>query len=456
MMPARPWDFASAIRFDVVIFRALSPPPVSVLIATHARTTRMISGKSALRKKRFKRPHSERSSTASRERPALLPQKGVFTASEAFWDEIRMQDRDVRKIAVALGEVEPVADDEAVRDLEADVPDVDVVLAPLGLGEQRADVERCRLAGLEAAHEVRQRQARVDDVLDHEHVSALDVDVEVLEDPHDPRGVRRRAVARDRHEVDLAGHGQAPHQIRHEEHRALEHADQQQVAPRVVGRDLAAELRDAVLQPVVVDQYLLDPALELGLAHDPSLRAWMPGASTRPGTATTSSPRTTSGHASRWERGIFASTNTSWIFLLRPASRSPGRHPRTLRPFSSEAMRQAPQSTSPSSATGERSSQTRSYSRTTATPPPRSSRLDAMGASSSSATSGGIVRRSARWARFASARGSSCRSSGRICARISPRFVSGFDVSTRNGTSSRRRYSSPSARDRPTRGRTIP
>src|SRR5437763_459271 len=43
-----------------------------------------------------------------------------------------------------------------------------------------------------------------------------------------------------------------------------------------------------------------------------------------PGTATTSSPRTTSGHASRSERGTFASTNTSWIFRLLPASRSPG------------------------------------------------------------------------------------------------------------------------------------
>src|SRR5262245_48763357 len=53
-----------------------------------------------------------------------------------------------------------------------------------------------------------------------------------------------------------------------------------------------------------------------------------------PGTATTSSPRTTSGHDSRAERGIFASTNTSWIFFDRPASRSPSRDPVPARPGS--------------------------------------------------------------------------------------------------------------------------
>ena len=59
-----------------------------------------------------------------------------------------------------------------------------------------------------------------------------------------------------------------------------------------------------------------------------------------------------------------ASTNTSWIFFERPARRSPGLHPRTIRPGSSERMRQPPQSTSPRSSTGPRSSQRRSCSRT--------------------------------------------------------------------------------------------
>ena len=57
--------------------------------------------------------------------------------------------------------------------------------------------------------------------------------------------------------VDLA------HQVGEEEHRALEHADQQQVPARVVARDLGAELADPVLQVVGLDEDLADR----GVAH---------------------------------------------------------------------------------------------------------------------------------------------------------------------------------------------
>ena len=69
-------------------------------------------------------------------------------------------------------------------------------------------------------------------------------------------------------------------------------------------------------------------------------------------------------------------------------------------------MRQCPQRTSPSSATGVRSSQSRSYSRTACTPPPRSTRFEPTGDESSSASAGGRVSRSSSArSRFASAAG---------------------------------------------------
>ena len=103
-------------------------------------------------------------------------------------------------------------------------------------------------------------------------------------------------------------------------------------------------------------------------------------------------PRTTSGQPSRSERGTLASTNTSWIFFDRPASRSPGRQPRTIRPGSSERMRQPPQLDLAARARpGRCSSQSRSCSRTAWTPPPRSTRREPAGASSSSASAGGSV-----------------------------------------------------------------
>src|SRR5918992_3777002 len=399
----------------------------------------MISGKSAERKNRFK--------AASRVRVAgwFSPPDPVtrrYFGLMALRDEVRMEDCHVRQVSVPLREVEAVADHEVIRDLEADVADVDVDLASLRLGHQRANLQRGRITSLERAHEVGERQARVDDVLDHEHVPGLDVDVEVLEDADDARRVGGRAVAGDGHEVDLARHGQAAHQVGHEEHGALEHADQEQVATGVVGGDLLAQLGDPVLQRDLVDEDALDGGQQLGLAHarsstgkagasalcasvEPTALAHAssrvartPSCSTIPGTQTTSSPRTTRGQASRSERGTFASTNTSWIFFERPASRSPGRQARTLRPGRSDWISQPPQRTSPVSATGALSSQTRSSSRTTTRPAPRSRRFVPTGSARSSASSGGIVRLSASRARLASAAGCSLRSSGSTSRRM--------------------------------------
>src|SRR5579875_4027459 len=67
---------------------------------------------------------------------------------------------DERQVAMALGVVEAVADDEAVGDLEADVARGQVDLATLGLGEQRAHLERARVARAEVAQQVLQREPR--------------------------------------------------------------------------------------------------------------------------------------------------------------------------------------------------------------------------------------------------------------------------------------------------------
>src|SRR5256714_2016108 len=397
---------------ESVAFSLLCPWPDSVCTASQTRAAMTISGKSALRKKRFKGPLE-----AGYQPKAWLKLGG--------WpDQVRVEHAHVGQVSVPLGEVEAVADHEAIRDLEADVAHGNVDLAPLRLRQERADLERRRLPRLEVPHQVRERETRVDDVLDDQDVAPGDVDVEVLQDADDAGGVGRGAVARDRHEVDLAGDRQVPHQVGHEEHGPLEHPDQQQVAAGVVGGDLIAELRDAVPQALLADQHLGDRALEGALRQSSSLIARTPGASTRPGTATTSSPRTTRGHASRSDRGILASTNTSWIFLRRPASRSPARHARTLRPGSSDSIVHRPQRTWPSSETGVDSIQSWSYSRTRTRPLPRSSRLEPAAESRSSASGGGIRRLSARRERVPPASGGRRRRSGRDSSPSRPRLVS--------------------------------
>src|ERR1700682_4180415 len=61
---------------------------------------------------------------------------------------------DERKVAVALVVVEAVSDHEAVGDLETDIAGGKIDLAPLGLGEQRADLERPGVARAQVAHQV--------------------------------------------------------------------------------------------------------------------------------------------------------------------------------------------------------------------------------------------------------------------------------------------------------------
>src|SRR4051794_5265077 len=223
------------------------------------------SGKRALRKKRFTEPLS----AGYQPRFELLPSFEGKNPSElsALGHQLGVKYADVRQVPVPLGEVEAVADHEAVRDLEADVADGHVDLAPVRLGEEGADLEARRLAGLEVSHQIGERETGVDDVLDHQDVAPLDVDVEVLEDADDARRVGLRAVARDRHEVDLAGDRQRAHQVSHEEDGALEDADQQQVTPGVVGGDLFTELEHARPQAILVDEDLRDVALELSLRH---------------------------------------------------------------------------------------------------------------------------------------------------------------------------------------------
>src|SRR6478735_6513066 len=155
------------------------------------------------------------------------------------------------------------------------------------------------------------------------------------------------------------------HQVSHEEDSALEDADQQQVLSRVVRGDLLAELADARPQAVGVDQDLPDRPVQLRLHHVRATRTR--ASSTIPGTATTSSSSfATTGQPSRSALGTLASTNTSWSFLRRPRSRSPGRRALTVKPGSVASIVQGPQRTGPSS------SETRSYSRTARIPRPRS------------------------------------------------------------------------------------
>ena len=176
-----------------------------------------------------------------------------------------------------------------------------------------------------------------------------------------------------------------------------------------------------------------------------------------PGTATTSSPRTTSGQPSRSERGTFASTNTSWIFFRaagEPVARAP---PSYLKPWQLRL--------DPPFAPLDRAARSwaRARARAGRAPGPPAGRRRGRRASSPRASpAAGRARaassaaRRARAGRSRARAGCSCSSSGSISWRISPRSVPGFVESVRHSSPRSRQNASVSSRQTQSSGRTTP
>src|SRR6266567_3129191 len=195
--------------------------------------------------------------------PASARRRSVMRTSswEGFGVDLGLQRADEREVAEPFVEVEPVAHDEHRRDLEAAVPDVERNLLGLGLLQQRAHLEAGRLASPEVLQQVVQREPRVDDVLDQQDVPPGDLVVEVLEDPHHARRLRRGAVRGHGHEVELHRQLDVAGDVGHQDERALQHPHEDQVAAPVVLGDPLPQLPDLALDLVAGDEDLFDLVL---------------------------------------------------------------------------------------------------------------------------------------------------------------------------------------------------
>src|SRR6266576_6460086 len=84
------------------------------------------------------------------------------------------------QVAVALGEVEPVADDKVIGDLETKIIDIDVLFAPLKFIEQRHQLNTGGATRFEICQQVGKGQTSVNDVLDYEYVATFYGHVQIL------------------------------------------------------------------------------------------------------------------------------------------------------------------------------------------------------------------------------------------------------------------------------------
>jgi hypothetical protein len=154
---------------------------------------------------------------------------------------------EVRQIAVPFLEIESVAHEQLVGHREPHVTDRHVLHEPaIGAVEERHRGERGRVAERECLAEVVERQARVDHVLDDQHVAAGDLRIQILEEADAGMAalVGAGRVACELDEVEAMVDRQGAGQIRDEDDARLERRDEQRLSPFVVTRDLAPELAD--------------------------------------------------------------------------------------------------------------------------------------------------------------------------------------------------------------------
>src|SRR5210317_2220425 len=98
--------------------------------------------------------------------------------------------------------------------------------------------------------------AGIDDVLDDEHMFALDVSANVHDKPHGTRGPAATAVAGDGDELDRARNRQLAGEVRKEHKCALENSHHDQVVRGlVICGDLRRELGDTHLDFLFAYEY---------------------------------------------------------------------------------------------------------------------------------------------------------------------------------------------------------
>src|SRR5205814_4340401 len=106
---------------------------------------------------------------------------------------------DIWQVSVTLAIIEPIAHDEFIRNLETDVFESDFNDAAGPAIQQRAHLKRFRISSGQRPQKIFQRETRVDNVLNDEHILAGDIFFEVLRNSNDAFTVF--AIAGNRQEI---------------------------------------------------------------------------------------------------------------------------------------------------------------------------------------------------------------------------------------------------------------
>ena len=144
-----------------------------------------------------------------------------------------------------LAIVEPVADNEFIGNFKSPVGDLHLPLSASRFIQQGDHRERGRSPAPQEVEEISHRPARIDDILNHEHVPPGDRLTQVGPelDLFATLGIVAIGVHTD--VVEAQGDGDLPRKVSEKDHGPFEDTDQHEVFVFVVARDLTGKLLQA-------------------------------------------------------------------------------------------------------------------------------------------------------------------------------------------------------------------
>ena len=164
------------------------------------------------------------------------------------------EDADVFQVAITFGVVEAVTDDEIVGDLETDVISFHLLDAARRLIEERGDAQGFGFALLEDAQQVRQGDAGVENVFNHDYVEAFDAAIEIFQQADLAGTFFIFSVAGDGDEIYRSFQIDFADQVGEEDAGTFQDADQVDALAAEIARDLVGYFADAFLDGGAADQ----------------------------------------------------------------------------------------------------------------------------------------------------------------------------------------------------------
>ena len=161
--------------------------------------------------------------------------------------ELGFENADAGEIAVAFGEIEAVANDEAIGDLEAHEVGLELDFTPADFVEEYAGADAGGVLLFDEIDDDGEGFAGIQNVIDQQHVAVGDIEREIIEEPRFPVRFGVVAVTGDADAIESDGVGDLPQEIGREENGAVDDGDDRDLFLAVDGGDISPEFLQATL-----------------------------------------------------------------------------------------------------------------------------------------------------------------------------------------------------------------